>query len=116
MFKCAAESTADCDRVVQEIAKHGGTPLVVVKDQLILGVIHLKDIMKDGVQEKIRRFVKWGLNHHDYRMITLTAAAIAAEAGVDDFLGRGNAGRKAGNDPKLSSQRASGSHDGRRDQ
>lgn len=79
--------SADCDRVVKEIAKQGGTPLVVAKDHKILGVIHLKDIIKDGVQEKFADLRKMGIKTI---MITgdnpLTAAAIAAEAGVDDFL------------------------------
>lgn len=77
----------DCDRVVKEIAKQGGTPLVVAKDRKILGVIHLKDIIKDGVKEKFADLRKMGIKTI---MITgdnpLTAAAIAAEAGVDDFL------------------------------
>ena len=77
----------DCDRVVKEIANHGGTPLVVAKDHKILGVIHLKDIVKQGVKEKFADLRKMGIKTI---MITgdnpLTAAAIAAEAGVDDFL------------------------------
>ena len=77
----------DCDRVVKEIANQGGTPLVVAKDHKILGVIHLKDIVKQGVKEKFADLRKMGLKTI---MITgdnpLTAAAIAAEAGVDDFL------------------------------
>lgn len=77
----------DCDRAVKEIAKQGGTPLVVSKDHKILGVIHLKDIIKDGVREKFADLRKMGIKTI---MITgdnpLTAAAIAAEAGVDDFL------------------------------
>lgn len=77
----------NCDKAVKEIAKQGGTPLVVAKDKKILGVIHLKDIIKDGVQEKFSDLRKMGIKTI---MITgdnpLTAAAIAAEAGVDDFL------------------------------
>lgn len=77
----------DCDRVVKAIASQGGTPLVVAKDHKIMGVIHLKDIIKDGVQEKFADLRKMGIKTI---MITgdnpLTAAAIAAEAGVDDFL------------------------------
>ena len=77
----------DCDRAVKEIAKQGGTPLVVSKDHKILGVIHLKDTIKDGVREKFADLRKMGIKTI---MITgdnpLTAAAIAAEAGVDDFL------------------------------
>ena len=77
----------DCDRVVKEIANQGGTQLVVAKDHKILGVIHLKDIVKQGVKEKFADLRKMGIKTI---MITgdnpLTAAAIAAEAGVDDFL------------------------------
>lgn len=79
--------SGECGRVVAEIANQGGTPLVVAKDHKILGVIHLKDIIKDGVQEKFADLRKMGIKTI---MITgdnpLTAAAIAAEAGVDDFL------------------------------
>lgn len=77
----------ECEKVVKEIANEGGTPLVVSKDHKILGVIHLKDIIKQGVQEKFADLRKMGIKTI---MITgdnpLTAAAIAAEAGVDDFL------------------------------
>lgn len=77
----------ECERIVQEIAKQGGTPLVVSKNHKILGVIHLKDIIKQGVQEKFADLRKMGIKTI---MITgdnpVTAAAIAAEAGVDDFL------------------------------
>lgn len=77
----------DCDAIVEDIAKSGGTPLVVLRNDRILGVIHLKDIIKQGVQEKFADMRKMGIRTI---MITgdnpLTAAAIAAEAGVDDFL------------------------------
>lgn len=77
----------DCDTIVEDIAKSGGTPLVVLRNDRILGVIHLKDIIKQGVQEKFADMRKMGIRTI---MITgdnpLTAAAIAAEAGVDDFL------------------------------
>ncbi|WP_066458663.1 potassium-transporting ATPase subunit KdpB [Anaerotruncus rubiinfantis] len=76
-----------CQQVVERISRQGGTPLVVAKDHRILGVIHLKDIIKDGVKEKFADLRKMGIKTI---MITgdnpLTAAAIAAEAGVDDFL------------------------------
>ena len=79
--------TPDCQRVVSSISKQGGTPLVVAMDHKILGVIFLKDIIKEGVQEKFADLRKMGIRTI---MITgdnpLTAAAIAAEAGVDDFL------------------------------
>ena len=77
----------ECDAAVKKIAGQGGTPLVVARDHKILGVIWLKDIIKDGVQEKFADLRKMGIKTI---MITgdnpLTAAAIAAEAGVDDFL------------------------------
>lgn len=77
----------ECDQIVQDIAKQGGTPLVVAKNYKILGVIYLKDIIKQGVQEKFADLRKMGIKTI---MITgdnpMTAAAIAAEAGVDDFL------------------------------
>ncbi|MEG0663847.1 MAG: HAD-IC family P-type ATPase, partial [Clostridia bacterium] len=76
-----------CDMAVKEISNQGGTPLVVSKNHKIIGVIHLKDIIKQGVQEKFADMRKMGIKTI---MITgdnpLTAAAIAAEAGVDDFL------------------------------
>ena len=85
--KGGGEYSKDCEKAVTEIAKNGGTPLVVAKNHQILGVIHLKDIIKDGVQEKFADLRKMGIKTI---MITgdnpLTAAAIAAEAGVDDFL------------------------------
>lgn len=77
----------ECDQIVKEIANKGGTPLVVAKNHKILGVIHLKDIIKQGVKEKFADLRKMGIKTI---MITgdnpMTAAAIAAEAGVDDFL------------------------------
>ncbi len=77
----------ECGKIVQDIARQGGTPLVVAKNHKILGVIHLKDIIKQGVQEKFADLRKMGIKTI---MITgdnpMTAAAIAAEAGVDDFL------------------------------
>lgn len=77
----------ECEKVVSSIANKGGTPLVVAKDYQIIGVIYLKDIIKSGVKEKFADLRKMGIKTI---MITgdnpLTAAAIAAEAGVDDFL------------------------------
>lgn len=77
----------ECVRIVKDIANQGGTPLVVAKNHKILGVIHLKDIIKQGVKEKFADLRKMGIKTI---MITgdnpMTAAAIAAEAGVDDFL------------------------------
>lgn len=77
----------ECDEAVERIAKAGGTPLVVTKNCRVLGVVYLKDIIKSGVKEKFADLRKMGIRTI---MVTgdnpLTAAAIAAEAGVDDFL------------------------------
>ena len=79
--------SGECGQTVKRISNLGGTPLVVTKNHEILGVIHLKDIIKSGVKEKFADLRKMGIRTV---MITgdnpLTAAAIAAEAGVDDFL------------------------------
>ena len=73
--------------MVERIARSGGTPLVVAENRRALGVIHLKDIVKGGMRERFDRLRTIGIRTV---MITgdnrLTAAAIAAEAGVDDFL------------------------------
>jgi len=72
---------------VEDIAKQGGTPLVVVDGSRVLGVVQLKDIVKGGMKERFNELRRMGIKTI---MITgdnpLTAAAIAAEAGVDDFL------------------------------
>ena len=72
---------------VDAIARSGGTPLVVAEDLTVLGVIHLKDVVKGGIKERFAQLSAMGIRTV---MITgdnpLTAAAIAAEAGVDDFL------------------------------
>lgn len=77
----------ECEDVVARIANQGGTPLVVAKNHKVLGVVELKDIVKEGVKEKFADLRKMGIKTI---MITgdnpLTAASIAAEAGVDDFL------------------------------
>ena len=78
---------ADLQPAVDAIARGGGTPLVVARNDRALGVIHLKDIVKGGIKERFAHLRKMGIKTV---MITgdnpLTAAAIAAEAGVDDFL------------------------------
>jgi len=78
---------ADLKPMVDQIARSGGTPLVVTRDNHALGVVHLKDIVKGGIKERFSQLRKIGIKTV---MITgdnaLTAAAIAAEAGVDDFL------------------------------
>lgn len=77
----------DLDSIVDQIAKKGGTPLVVAEGKEILGVIQLKDIVKGGIAERFAELRRMGIRTV---MITgdnpLTAAAIAAEAGVDDFM------------------------------
>lgn len=73
--------------VVETVAKQGGTPLVVAEGKQVLGVIHLKDIVKGGIKERFAELRRMGIKTI---MITgdnpQTAAAVAAEAGVDDFL------------------------------
>ncbi|HST37053.1 MAG TPA: potassium-transporting ATPase subunit KdpB [Allosphingosinicella sp.] len=74
-------------RISDEIARAGGTPLAVARDGRLLGVLHLKDILKAGMRERFAELRRMGIRTV---MITgdnpLTAASIAAEAGVDDFL------------------------------
>lgn len=86
--KCqGGEITADIHRVIETIARQGGTPLLVCENEKILGVIHLKDIVKVGIKDRLASLRMLGVRSI---MITgdnpLTAAAIAAEAGVDDFI------------------------------
>ena len=85
----------ECDEAVERIAKAGGTPLVVTKNCRVLGVVYLKDIIKSGVKEKFADLRMMGIKTI---MVTgdnpLTAAAIAAEAGVDDFLAEATPGGK----------------------
>lgn len=85
--KAPAAAIAQCKMLVEKIAKAGGTPLVVSKAGRLLGVIYLKDIIKPGIRERFATLRKMGIKTV---MITgdnpLTAAAIAAEAGVDDFI------------------------------
>ena len=80
-------AAAELRRITDEIARAGGTPLAVLKDGRILGAIYLKDIIKAGIKERFAELRRMGIRTV---MITgdnpLTAASIAAEAGVDDFL------------------------------
>ena len=81
------EAAREIQAIADEIAKAGGTPLAVARDGKLLGVIHLKDIVKGGIRERFAELRRMGIRTV---MITgdnpMTAAAIAAEAGVDDFL------------------------------
>jgi potassium-transporting ATPase ATP-binding subunit len=74
---------------VDDIAKQGGTPLLVVEGARVLGAVRLKDVLKEGIKEKLSNLRKVGIRSV---MITgdnpMTAAAIAAEAGIDDFIGQ----------------------------
>lgn len=83
----SAEAVADIKAIAEQIAKAGGTPLAVAKDGRLLGVVQLKDIVKGGIRERFAELRRMGIRTI---MITgdnpMTAAAIAAEAGVDDFL------------------------------
>jgi len=77
----------EIETIADKVAKSGGTPLAVAKDGKLLGVIHLKDIVKGGIRERFATLRKMGIRTV---MITgdnpVTAAAIAVESGVDDFL------------------------------
>jgi K+-transporting ATPase ATPase B chain len=83
----SAEAAREINAIAEGIAKSGGTPLAVARDGKLLGVVHLKDIVKGGIRERFTELRRMGIRTI---MITgdnpVTAAAIAAEAGVDDFL------------------------------
>jgi K+-transporting ATPase ATPase B chain len=82
-----SDTAREIQAISDEISKGGGTPLAVARDGKLLGVIHLKDIVKGGIRERFAELRRMGIRTI---MITgdnpMTAAAIAAEAGVDDFL------------------------------
>jgi K+-transporting ATPase ATPase B chain len=86
---------AELDAQVQRIAREGGTPLAVARNAQILGVVYLKDAVKDGMAARFERLRAMGIRTV---MVTgdnqLTAATIAAEAGVDDFLAEATPERK----------------------
>ena len=77
----------DVLRTIDEVSRQGGTPLVVVENQQVLGIIVLKDVIKSGLKERFNQFRQLGIKTI---MVTgdnpLTAASIAAEAGLDDFV------------------------------
>lgn len=97
---------ADVQSAVDGIAKNGGTPLVVAENSEVLGVIELKDIVKGGIKERFAQLRTMGIRTV---MITgdnpLTAAAIAAEAGVDDFMAQATPEDKL---KRIRSEQASG--------
>jgi K+-transporting ATPase ATPase B chain len=82
-----ADAVREAQTIAEAIAKSGGTPLAVAKDGRLLGIVQLKDIVKGGIRERFAELRRMGIRTI---MITgdnpMTAAAIAAEAGVDDFL------------------------------
>ena len=82
-----AEAAREVQAIAEQVSRAGGTPLAVARDGRLLGVVHLKDIVKGGIRERFAELRRMGIRTV---MITgdnpLTAAAIAAEAGVDDFL------------------------------
>jgi K+-transporting ATPase ATPase B chain len=83
----SADAVREVQAIADAISKSGGTPLAVAKDGTLLGVVHLKDIVKGGIRERFAELRRMGIRTI---MITgdnpMTAAALAAEAGVDDFL------------------------------
>jgi len=83
----SVDAVREVQAIADAIAKSGGTPLAVAKDGRLLGIVHLKDIVKGGIRERFAELRRMGIRTI---MITgdnpMTAAAIAAEAGVDDFL------------------------------
>jgi len=83
----SADAVREVQAIADTIAKSGGTPLAVAKDGRLLGIVHLKDIVKGGIRERFAELRRMGIRTV---MITgdnpMPAAAIAAEAGVDDFL------------------------------
>ncbi len=87
VLESGAEYPVEIDQIVEKISRSGGTPLVVARKSKALGVVYLKDIVKQGLPDRFQRFRAMGIKTV---MITgdnpLTAAAIAKEAGVDDFL------------------------------
>ena len=83
----ATDIVREIQAIADDVAKAGGTPLAVARDGQLLGVVYLKDIVKGGIRERFAELRQMGIRTV---MITgdnpMTAAAIAAEAGVDDFL------------------------------
>jgi K+-transporting ATPase ATPase B chain len=89
------QAPAELDTLVHGVAQSGGTPLVVAQDNWVLGVVHLKDVVKGGMNERFDELRRMGIRTV---MITgdnpVTAAVIAEESGVDDFLAEATPERK----------------------
>lgn len=95
LYLCGSSGSIEITRGIERVAKTGGTPLLVARNKQVLGVVHLKDIIKPGIHERFMTLRRMGIRTV---MITgdnpLTAAAIAAEAGVDDFLAEASPEKK----------------------
>jgi K+-transporting ATPase ATPase B chain len=92
---CGNAGSSEAKNAVERVAKTGGTPLLVAMDKRVLGVVHLKDIIKPGIHERFMTLRRMGIRTV---MVTgdnpITAAAISAEAGVDDFLAEASPEKK----------------------
>ena len=113
----SAELEREVNAIAETIAKSGGTPLAVAKDGKLLGVVQLKDIVKGGIRDRFAELRRMGIRTI---MITgdnpMTAAAIAAEAGVDDFLAQATPEEKLETDPRRAVQGQARRHVRRRHQ
>ena len=113
----SSDAAREIQALADEIAKSGGTPLAVARDGKLLGVIHLKDIVKGGIRERFAELRRMGIRTI---MITgdnpTTAAAIAAESGVDDFLAQATPEDKLNAHPRRAGQGQAGGHVRRRHQ
>ena len=111
--RCPPRST----QIASRIGDSGGTPLAVCDGARVLGIVHLKDVVKGGIKERFDRFRAMGIRTV---MITgdnpRTAAAIASEAGVDDFLAEATPEAKMRAHPGRAGQGQAGGHDRRRHQ
>ena len=111
------EAVREIQAIAERIGKAGGTPLAVAKDGRLLGVVHLKDIVKGGIRERFAELRRMGIRTV---MITgdnpMTAAAIAAEAGRRRLPRRGDAGGQAPADPRRAGQGQARRHVRRRHQ
>ncbi len=95
LYLCGNSGSAALVRAIESVAKTGGTPLLVARNRRVMGVVHLKDVIKSGIHERFTTLRRMGIRTV---MVTgdnpITAAAIAAEAGVDDFLAEASPEKK----------------------